>query len=320
MLSSARLAALLQVAHSGTIAAAAKNLRLTPSAVSHHISTLEKELDTKLVERGNRGVQLTAAGARLAEYSESIMGLMDRAETETRELGSGAAGQLNLGFFASAGLHLVPNALSRFIRERPSVSLNLIQGQPYELIPRLLNRELDVAVVFSYSSSPKSAQLRRESSAIRYEDLVEESHFLAVPPSYRPVHRGPVQISDLVDQPWIATQGMENEASMVDRLCAAAGYSPRVRCRTDYYEVALGMVSADVGFALIPGMSLIPWSVAQMRGIRLSRLATTHPTGRTVRIATRAGNPNPLVDAITAQLQFSAAALGQEIDRLETVI
>lgn len=281
---------------------------------------MEKELDTKLVERGARGVQLTAAGARLAEYSESIMGLMTRAETETRELGSGTAGQLNLGFFASAGLHLVPNALSRFIRERPSVSLNLIQGQPFELIPRLLNRELDVAVVFSYSTSPKADLKRGGNQAIRYEDLMQESHFLAVPPSFRPVRRGPVHMADLVDQPWIATQGMDNEAGLVDRLCASAGYSPRVRCRTDYYEVALGMVSADVGFALIPGMSLIPCSVAQMKGVRLSRLATTHPAGRNIRIATRAGNPNPLVQAIAAHLRFSATAVGQEIERLETAI
>ncbi|PYI39529.1 LysR family transcriptional regulator [Arthrobacter psychrolactophilus] len=248
------------------------------------------------------------------------MGLMAQAETETRELGTGAAGQLNLGFFASAGLQLVPNALSRFIRERPSVSLNLIQGQPFELVPRLLSRELDVAVVFSYSTSPKAYQRPGGNPALRYEDLLHESHFLAVPPSYRPMRRGPVNISDLAEQPWIATQGMENEAALVDRLCATAGYSPRVRCRTDYYEVALGMVSADVGFALIPGMSLIPWSLAQTRGIRLSKLTTTHPAGRTIQIATRAGNPNPLVDAIVAQLRHSAIEVGQEIERLETAI
>ena len=82
MLSFARLLALLEVSRTGSISAAAKRLQLTPSAVSHQISTLEREVETRLIERGPRGVWLTVAGTRLAEDSEAVAELMQRAEQE----------------------------------------------------------------------------------------------------------------------------------------------------------------------------------------------------------------------------------------------
>jgi DNA-binding transcriptional LysR family regulator len=53
MINSARLQVLLEIARLGTIVAAAEQLRLSPSAVSHQLSTLEREVGVALVERGH---------------------------------------------------------------------------------------------------------------------------------------------------------------------------------------------------------------------------------------------------------------------------
>lgn len=317
MLSSSRLLALLEVSRTGSISAAAKHLQLTPSAVSHQISSLERQLETKLIERGPRGVWLTAAGRRLSEYSDSIVDLMALAERETRELGGGQRGSLSLGFFASAGLHLVPMALSTFMAERPRVELNLIPGQPHELLPRLLSTELDVAVVFDYSVAAPTVSTGGAPGAA-YLPLLVDPHFLAVPPGYRQRSGGPIRIADLADEQWIATEGMDNEVALVDRICAAAGYTPNVRCRTDYYDITLGMVSAGIGFALIPALSLGP--TAERHHMPLRKLFTPHPSARHIRAATRADNPNPLVPAFLSHLQDSARRIGEEIDQLAAAV
>ena len=318
MLSSGRLRALLEVSRTGSISGAAKKLQLTPSAVSHQISTLERELETKLIERGTRGVWLTAAGRRLAEYSESIADLMERAEQETRELGGGERGTLSLGFFASAGLHLVPTALSAFMAERPRVELNLVPGQPHELLPRLLSTELDVAVIFDYSAATPSGVTQGRTPSIAYHPLLVDPHFLAVPPGYRQRAGGPIRIADLAGEQWIATEGMDNEVALVDRICAAEGYAPNVRCRTDYYDITLGMVSAGLGFALIPALSLGP--VAERRRVPLRRLSTPHHSARQIRAATRGDNPNPLVPAFLAHLQHTALRIREEVELLAAAV
>lgn len=317
MLSFARLVALLEVSRTGSISAAAKKLQLTPSAVSHQISTLERELETRLIERGPRGVWLTAAGSRLAEYSESVAELMQRAEQEIRELGGGERGRLSLGFFASAGLELVPTALSAFMAGRPHVELNLIPGQPHELVPRLLSTELDVAVVFDYSAGPPKTSPGR-TLKVTYEPLLVDPHFIAVPPGYRPRARGLISIADLSGEQWIATEGMDNEVALVDRICAAAGYTPNVRCRTDHYDVTLGMVSAGIGFALVPALSLGP--VAERSRVPLRTLSTPHPSARHIRAATRADNPNPLVPAFMEHLRDTAQRLDAEMRQLAAAV
>ncbi|WP_244864039.1 helix-turn-helix domain-containing protein [Paraburkholderia aspalathi] len=60
-----RLRALLELARSGTMAAAAEALFLTPSAISQQIAQLEDEVGVKLTERIGRRVKLTAAGHAL---------------------------------------------------------------------------------------------------------------------------------------------------------------------------------------------------------------------------------------------------------------
>jgi molybdate transport repressor ModE-like protein len=317
MLSPARLIALLEVSRTGSISAAAKQLQLTPSAVSSQISTLEQALDTKLIERGARGVWLTSAGARLVEYSESIVGLMERAELETRELGRGDTGRLSLGFFASAGTHLVPMALSSFMAMRPTVSLNLSPGQPNELLPRLLSTELDVAVVFEYTAGAQRPTGSEAGSNLTRETLLIDPYFLAVPPGYRAKAPGPIPMSELTDAQWIATQGLRSEPALVDRLSAIAGFSPQVRCRTDYYDIALGMVAAGIGFALVPGLSLGPGRDLESRGVQLRTLDTPTPITRVVTAVTRTDNPNPLVPAFLDRLRISAARVHDSFSDLE---
>ncbi len=56
--------AFIQVVESGQLRAAAKNLNITESAVSHQLSRLEQQLGVRLLERGSKGVELTQHGKR----------------------------------------------------------------------------------------------------------------------------------------------------------------------------------------------------------------------------------------------------------------
>ena len=60
-----RLHVLRMIDAHGTVTAAAAALHLTPSAVSHQMRQLAREVDVELVEPHGRGVRLTAAGRSL---------------------------------------------------------------------------------------------------------------------------------------------------------------------------------------------------------------------------------------------------------------
>ena len=73
-LDAARLRILVEVAHAGSIAEAARRLSFTPSALSQQLAKLEKELDARLLERRATGVLPTAIGAVLVGHGERVLG------------------------------------------------------------------------------------------------------------------------------------------------------------------------------------------------------------------------------------------------------
>src|SRR6202142_2698123 len=74
MLDVTRLRVLVAVARHGSVTAAAHALNYAQPSVSHHLSRLEAETGTKLVQRAGRGIRLTDAGRLLAERATEVIG------------------------------------------------------------------------------------------------------------------------------------------------------------------------------------------------------------------------------------------------------
>ena len=66
-------------ARTGSFRAAAENLSVTPTAISHHIRGLEEQLGVKLFKRSGRDVVLTEDGQRLAETAVQAFGMLEDA-------------------------------------------------------------------------------------------------------------------------------------------------------------------------------------------------------------------------------------------------
>src|SRR5437868_13629356 len=81
-----RLRVLREVARHGSFNQAAAALRLTPSAVSQQIATLERGLGSTVVERSTRGVTLTEAGRMLVEAAEAIAAELTDAQERINRL------------------------------------------------------------------------------------------------------------------------------------------------------------------------------------------------------------------------------------------
>src|SRR6266508_3672558 len=96
------------VARTGSVAAAATQLHLTASALSHALKALETELGVRLFDRVGKGVQLTAAGEIfLAEIEPHLKGLT-AAPDALKRLAKGGFTRLRLGAAASVCKHILP--------------------------------------------------------------------------------------------------------------------------------------------------------------------------------------------------------------------
>jgi DNA-binding transcriptional LysR family regulator len=299
MLSTNRLRILLEVFRAGSIAGAARTLRMSPSAVSHQLSKLEEEAGVGLVERGAQSLRLTTAGQRLALRAQEVLDLLETAEKDLLAQARADAGQLRIGFFASAGYRLLPLALSRFAARYPGIELDLQEGQPHELMPGLERGDIDLLVVFEHPLDPWQPP-----EGVEVTHLFDEPQLLVVPAGHPMGRRGQVRLAELADEPWITTFGTGSPVlSVLERASALEGFTPRIRCRSDHYEVTLGLVRAGFGVALVPSLG-----VHGATGVELCRVAG-HRLYRRIGVALRPTNPNPALRSFTAYLGSASAQI-----------
>ncbi|QQB34399.1 LysR family transcriptional regulator [Achromobacter deleyi] len=130
--------------------AAAAELSVTPTAVSHQIKALERHAGVALFDRVPQGVRLTDGGARL--FASAHGALLDIAQTLDALRPASAAGALTLSTTHSfAALWLVPR-LGRFYQAYPQYQLRL-QSQA-ETIDLLQDASVDVAIRYSSRRYP----------------------------------------------------------------------------------------------------------------------------------------------------------------------
>ena len=250
MLDSRRLRVLLQVARTGSLAAAAEALDYTPSAVSQPVRPLERELGTSVLERRGRGVALTEPGHALVAHAQRIVDGLGAAEAEVQAIAGLRAGVLRFGWFSTAGAILVPRAIARFRHRHPQIELLLEEADPDDSAQRLREGELDLAVVYEFrDDEPLPAELR-------LRPLLEDRLHVALPPDHRLAHRKRIRMAELAGDTWI--QGVRHGSTLatLPAACREAGFEPHIASQTDDPMAWQGLVAAGVGVAVIPQLTL----------------------------------------------------------------
>ena len=132
----------VRVVENGGFSAAARTLRMTPSAVSKLIARLEARLGTRLINRTTRKLQLTAEGSVFYERSTRILADLDEAE-RTAGVGEQPVGRIRLNTSASFGTHILAPLVASFLERYPGISLDIVHT---DAVINLLDERTDVAI------------------------------------------------------------------------------------------------------------------------------------------------------------------------------
>jgi LysR family transcriptional regulator for bpeEF and oprC len=115
----------VQAAKHLSFSGAARQLGMSPSAVSRAVQRLEDRLGTRLLNRTTRSLSLTEDGARFYESCWQILSDLDEAELALSHSQSVPSGVLRLNLIPSMGrMHLVP-ALAQFAKQYPDLKLEI---------------------------------------------------------------------------------------------------------------------------------------------------------------------------------------------------
>ena len=128
------------------IASAARREGLVPSAVSKRVAQMEAETGVKLLERGRRGVTVTAAGEALGRYARESLQLLDRMQSEMGAFAKGVQGQVRVFGSKSAVAQFLPVDIGAFAQRYLDVRVSLEERQIWEVVRCVAARRADIGV------------------------------------------------------------------------------------------------------------------------------------------------------------------------------
>jgi len=234
------------VAETGNVGRAAELLHISQSPLSRQIMQLEEQLGFALFERAKQRIHLSAEGRAFLAEAKLLLAGAKRLEMFGRDLATGAAGRLAIGYVEGA-VHagLVAGMLRQFRRERPQLHLSLMSLRSAAQLEGLRQRTLDIGLVYS---PPPADYPEIASTLVRREPLV-----LAVPEGDALTAVADIRPHHLDGRTWITVvrQPADTNRGQFLAACIEAGFVPDIAYETADPLTSLGLVSAGLGLATV---------------------------------------------------------------------
>ena len=288
-----RLRALRTIAEHGSFSRAAEALGYTQSAVSQQIAALEHEVGLTLLNRAVRPVALTDAGRVLAGHVEQVLEHLATADAQLDAIRGLRAGSMRLAAFGSAYATFLPPVIAQFRDRHPDVQLELVEAEPDASLPLLRTGEVDLAIVYRFADGGSD-------DGLEVVHLLDDEHRAVLPARHRLAARKAVSVADLADEAWIVPHADGPARSYRDgleRLCADAGFTPRIGFETDDLQAVQTFVAAGLGIALMHDLTM----PTRRRSIAV-RPITGRRLARPVNAVTAAGRHSPPAAAMLGVL------------------
>lgn len=242
MLDVHRLRVFRSVVASGSIQAAATNLGYTPSAVSQHVSALQRETGLALVTRVGRGIEPTAAGRALATEIDGVLLRLGEVESVVGDLRAGRTGSLSIAYFASVGSAWLPEVVATMMAAFPAVRLDLTLREDVPTDPAA-RTDIQVAV--------EQAGVARPGLVAHH--LLEDPYVAVLPADHPLVGRPTLDLVELAQDRWVDNDFARGwcRRNLIE-ACHAAGFSPPFHVEAHDYPTATAFVAAGIGLTVMP--------------------------------------------------------------------
>ncbi|RKS08320.1 DNA-binding transcriptional LysR family regulator [Nocardiopsis sp. Huas11] len=244
-----RLRLLVELDRLGTMVAVSEVTGMSTSAVSKHFAVLEKEARVPLIVPDGRRVRLTPAGRRLAEHAVDILARVEQAQAEFDGEGE-PVGRVDLVMYTSAAPVVLP-ALRRLREDHPGIDIRLTEHESDQALTLLQDGGADLGIVYQYSILPRDFP-----GTLSVHPVGTEGLLLAQPSAdgdSRTLTRR--KLREFSDASWIASPFRGDEEALIRRMCADAGFIPRIAHRIDNLRLFEDLVAARSGVGVVPRLT-----------------------------------------------------------------
>lgn len=275
----------LTAAERGSIARAAEELHVVPSAVASAIEQVEQEFGLKLLQRyPAKGIRPTAAGIELMRKIRHLLDEYQNLMLEGAELRTALSGRLSVGYYAPVAPAFMPSIIGPLVRDNPDVRVNFVECDNEGAQAGLLNGAFDVIVFVAENVRP----------GIEWEALIEAPPYVLVPGKHHLAKRPYVTFDDL-DQIPLVLLDLPFTSEYCRALLEAHGLEASFVATASTTEMVRSLVGAGVGCALL---NMRPATDVSYAGDKIKALPLRTPAKPLkLVLGQQSGKPRRLVEA-----------------------
>jgi DNA-binding transcriptional LysR family regulator len=226
----------------GSIGKAAEREFIAASAVSKRLSDLEAALDTPLLYRHTRGVDLTPAGQSLLHHARSVLFSLEKMQGELSEYAAGVRGHVRVHASISAIVQFLPEDLGTFISQHPEVKIDLEEHLSTEVVRAVQEGAADLGICNTADGIGKLQTLPYRQD--RLVMIVPRGHVLGTQDS--------IAFADSLDFDHVGLHSNSSIYLAMRDAAAQAGRTIKLRIHVTGLDAMCRMIHNGLGVGVMP--------------------------------------------------------------------
>ncbi|APV50278.1 LysR family transcriptional regulator [Betaproteobacteria bacterium GR16-43] len=242
MLERSHLSIVREVERVGSLTAAAKELHLTQSALSHSMKKLEQQLGTDIWLREGRSLRLTQAGEYLLAVANRVLPQLALAEGRIRQFAQGERGTLRIGMECHPCYQWLLKVVSPYLGAWPDVDVDVKQKFQFGGIGALFGYEIDMLVTPDPLYKP----------GLAFEPVFDYEQVLVVGPRHALRKVKFAKPEHLLEETLITYPVETDRLDIYTQFLTPAGISPKRHKPIETTDIMMQMVTSGRGVAALP--------------------------------------------------------------------
>jgi LysR family transcriptional regulator for metE and metH len=239
---------LAAVAEHGSITAAARQLHLTQSALSHQLKDAEDRLGARLFLRVGKKMVLTAAGSHLLTSARRTLEELSQAETHAQSLQSGPRSVIRLSTECNTSYYWLPDLWARFRCRFPGVRVSIDTASTSDPLGAMLDGKLDLALVTCPDPDNKKLVFTR---------VFEDETFIVLAPDHALAHVSYLTPQHFAGETVIMFPPARN-STLLNSYLLPAGVKLKEVLEISQTDLLMEMVASGMGVAWVANWAAAP--------------------------------------------------------------
>ena len=238
---------LIAIAEHGSYTRAAEALHVSQPTLSQQIKQLENYLQSPLLDRSGRTVQLTDAGKIFLRHARRAWGELNIGTRAIQDVQDLSRGSLRLGWTPITD-YLTCSLLARYNQLYPGITLSTLDMPQDDIEPAIAEARIDIGIAFSKPSNSEEASSNTETFT-----LFEEALYLAIGDAHpRAQQKKRINVQDFGKESLVQLNSDFALRHHIDRYCHDYGIEPRNVIETNSLTVIIEMVELGSLATVLP--------------------------------------------------------------------